>query len=1213
MNGTSFEPTDAGASPEPKDDDPNDVQQIGLAMYMNNLALELRDYCYDTGDEQILDEAIEMAEKATLVTSTTDPNLPAYHNNLALTLWDKHGYIWCSETLDQAIDAARQAIDLSPTSCLERLRYMDNLAYMLYDRFEMSNDQSSLEESVKVQQQIVEDCPESHTYRAEYVDHLGRVLIDLASFTKSVDELEKGIHQVRQSVRRLPDDCQHRAQCLSTLSEMLQEQYGLHKGRTDPTEAVQLAREAVDSVPEDNLKRATYLHKLGHLLADKFHFGKDRCDIDEAIRLLKTATKEYYEDDTSWISRSIDLGHALEARSAATGSASDLDEAIEIAREALEASLENTNYRLSRALRLASRLKERYIRSRLSSDLEEAIQVINSNLEAAPEGDRNRGHAFHILGNAMGDSFSISGSMPDLDEAIKLAQKAVEATPTTDVEYFNFLQSLAACFGDRYDRTSAMADLDEAIRIMERVVNETPETNLTWLGFIYNLGGIYRTRYTRLGNASDLERAVDLAQETVDRCNVGNASRHLYLSRLATCLKTRYDRDRSIWDLEAAIKLEYEALEATTDDQVDFPGRLHQLGTSLSRKYTHTNDIADLNEAIGFSRRAVNAEDGTDRLRAESLYNVGYYLERRAELTDSDEDQVEAIGFYREAILQTQSAVKTRIEAARRVVRLFMVHENWKQAYEVAEIAIDLMPQLILRSLQNADKEELLPGVSGLSSDAAGLALQLEKGPAMALSMLEKGRGMLAAALDDLHTDIDTLKVKCPDLATRFVALRNKLGQDEKPQASSDLVWNQGSNQRHEAGEEFDKLVNQIRAHSGFEDFLLPPKESQIMLAAIPGPIVVVNTCLLRCDAIIIERHQIRSVSLPDFDRRSMIKFSSEGTLKSSLALEWLWNCIARPVLDALGFTNTPTGDWPHVWWIMTGLLTKFPIHAAGLHRKGCADSVLDRVVSSYHTSVQSIVRGRKRPAPTRPLHQALLVGMETTPGSSSLPNASKEIDAVRRVCETMSIDPIELKPRKKDIMSQLLESEIFHYAGHAYTDSNDPAESYLCLEVDKADCITVSNLLDINLQRQSPFLAYLSACGTGEMQNNHLADEGIHLISGFQLLGFRHVIGTLWAVVDELCVQMARLVYEELRDKGRTDRAVAEGLHTATRKLRDDWLDASKTGYNVTARRVDTGLLQRSVDWGIGERTTMDTRDVVACDEEVVWPHWIPYVHHGV
>jgi len=39
--------------------------------------------------------------------------------------------------------------------------------------------------------------------------------------------------------------------------------------------------------------------------------------------------------------------------------------------------------------------------------------------------------------------------------------------------------------------------------------------------------------------------------------------------------------------------------------------------------------------------------------------------------------------------------------------------------------------------------------------------------------------------------------------------------------------------------------------------------------------------------------------------------------------------------------------------------------------------------------------------------------------------------------------------------------------------------------------------------------------CGTGEVKNDSLIDEGLHLISACQLAGFRHVIGTLWVVRD--------------------------------------------------------------------------------------------------
>jgi CHAT domain-containing protein len=44
-----------------------------------------------------------------------------------------------------------------------------------------------------------------------------------------------------------------------------------------------------------------------------------------------------------------------------------------------------------------------------------------------------------------------------------------------------------------------------------------------------------------------------------------------------------------------------------------------------------------------------------------------------------------------------------------------------------------------------------------------------------------------------------------------------------------------------------------------------------------------------------------------------------------------------------------------------------------------------------------------------------------------------------------------------------------------------------------------------------------------------------IHLVSAFQLAGFRHVIGTLWEVSDPHCVGIAIVIYETLRDEGMT------------------------------------------------------------------------------
>jgi CHAT domain-containing protein len=146
-----------------------------------------------------------------------------------------------------------------------------------------------------------------------------------------------------------------------------------------------------------------------------------------------------------------------------------------------------------------------------------------------------------------------------------------------------------------------------------------------------------------------------------------------------------------------------------------------------------------------------------------------------------------------------------------------------------------------------------------------------------------------------------------------------------------------------------------------------------------------------------------------------------------------------------------------------------------------------------------------------------------------------------------------------------------------------------LLLEDWTTDPLTVDDLRDYKLQENPPFLGYLSACSTGANTADRLADEGIHLVSAFQLAGFRHVVGTLWEVSDKHCVDVARVLYETLRDEGMTDVAVCQGLHRALRALR--------------AGHTDTGQEARKafhLDSGTTEKRPLNS-------------HWIPYVHFGV
>lgn len=134
-----------------------------------------------------------------------------------------------------------------------------------------------------------------------------------------------------------------------------------------------------------------------------------------------------------------------------------------------------------------------------------------------------------------------------------------------------------------------------------------------------------------------------------------------------------------------------------------------------------------------------------------------------------------------------------------------------------------------------------------------------------------------------------------------------------------------------------------------------------------------------------------------------------------------------------------------------------------------------------------------------------------------------------------------------------------------------------------------MADLLELNLQDQMPFLAYLSACGTGQGQDDSYLDESIHLINAFQIAGFRHVIGALWGVEDKLCV---RMICQETEENGISDVSICLGLHRATKFHRDYLVNGSTADYTKgsqasplntnlestdTCEESNTGIIQQS------------------------------------
>jgi CHAT domain-containing protein len=139
--------------------------------------------------------------------------------------------------------------------------------------------------------------------------------------------------------------------------------------------------------------------------------------------------------------------------------------------------------------------------------------------------------------------------------------------------------------------------------------------------------------------------------------------------------------------------------------------------------------------------------------------------------------------------------------------------------------------------------------------------------------------------------------------------------------------------------------------------------------------------------------------------------------------------------------------------------------------------------------------------------------------------------------------------------MRHIQHCRIAHFACHGVSDPIDPSQSGLLLQTappePRQDILSVRKVCE-GLHAQGE-IAYLSACSTTENRAAELVDEVLHIVSGFQVAGFRHVIGCMWPSDDNVCVKVAKSFYSELSRKGIMEcdnRDIALALHKAVMEI---------------------------------------------------------------
>ncbi|CAM1504792.1 Fc.00g023830.m01.CDS01 [Cosmosporella sp. VM-42] len=189
---------------------------------------------------------------------------------------------------------------------------------------------------------------------------------------------------------------------------------------------------------------------------------------------------------------------------------------------------------------------------------------------------------------------------------------------------------------------------------------------------------------------------------------------------------------------------------------------------------------------------------------------------------------------------------------------------------------------------------------------------------------------------------------------------------------------------------------------------------------------------------------------------------------------------------------------------------------------------------------------------------------MATTPNHIPLPGAEREGHAVHLACG--GIYPCEILPSPglDEVLSRIPKVDILHFAGHGVPDPGNALDSHLLLKADGPDGPVVEKLTLGKISGVSggsgSWIAFLSACSTAEVRVRKLEDEGLHLAGAFQLAGSSHVIGSLWPVNDDVCVDVAGAFYRELVHAGGgrvSNRAAAVALQRAVAQVRARYIQA--------------------------------------------------------
>jgi tetratricopeptide (TPR) repeat protein len=775
--------------------------------------------------------------------------------------------------------------------------------------------------------------------------------------------------------------------------------------------------------------------------------------------------------------------------------------------------------------------------------------------------------------------FCQRGREDDLNKALEVSVIALEAMSEEHRHLEGCLNMLASINGQLYERQQELRYLSEGLRLSKAALDSRGKTGKTTSEVIKlllarsNLLGLDSIRASK-------KESLDEAMHCLGEAMALKPTDRSLRARLSFSMGKRHlERFRELnnvceIDLIESLKHHHRAVQLLSPDDSSYSQFLQGLAMVHLEKYKRFLEWADLITTFRLAEQTSIAAERLQGPRADVFIQLALVLQSVFEATGESSKMNGCIHLYEQAISLSEAPLITRTFAATFAGAAHFLQGNMGEARKVFFSAVDFLEQLNGQILSRDDQQFVLKAYGGLSATTAAITLEAGGEPWEALQVLERGRGSILNISLDRRADLLELREQSPALYREYMALRSLVSLDTSSQNTtegSELGTSGALLAIMKSQKEKAELEKKIEAELGIRlsRQLNSPEEFQWL--AEPGPIVAFNATGFRCDAFIVTPQGVKAIRLPDvryeeletyarlLDGPDAIVEGSESDRSSRNEklqhfLKWLWKKAVRPVLQELNLLSPdPLDDLPRIWWVTSGLLGLAPLHAAGLPAKR-GENTFDNVVSSYAPTLKALSEARKKSSNVL-LHDrnALIVTMPETKGYASL-ETSRDIEAISRGLRSAGRpDPEVLEtPSKAQVLQKLCKSNTVYFSCHGEVDQMDPANSGLLLKPGpdtNPERLTFRYLARHN--NDSAKVACLLACCTAKNEDEHLIDEMLHIVTGFQLAGFPHVIGSMWPVDDEIAIALSEAFTERISKIDGDDDAITRALHDSVNAKR--------------------------------------------------------------